>query len=344
MKVLDNLKPKKNNRCILIIGTHNGIFHADEVLACAILFLYYKLFYPNMSVQILRTREKDILAHCDICVDIGGGKYDHHQLGFNKARPNGTKYASAGLVWKDYGRKIIELVLKTHFPDIKCDVDFIFKTFDKNFIVPVDLEDNGQQKEVHCFSFITLFLPLWFNNKPKAFNKQFKKVLEQKLIETINGEDVSGAMYSNNSIKLQSFKAELGKKMGKKVLIHRYHSKKYFKNGVLEIPSQTIDWKEAVFEINSTINEKINFVIFPYPDGGWAAQCVPPSIKEELSQRIPFPAEWAGQTTNLPAISGVSGATRCHNGRFFIRAIDKKSIIQMCSIATNSNNLGVQKP
>lgn len=339
MKVLDTLKPQKN-RCSLVIGTHNGIFHVDDVFACATLCLYYYLLYSNVPIQILRTRKNDLLMQCSICVDIGGGKYDHHQLGFDKKRTNGIKFASAGLVWNDYGRVLIELVLKKHFPDIKCDIDFVFKTFDENFIVPVDQEDNGQQKDLHCFSYITSFLPLWFNNNTRAFDKQFKKVLdvtikvlEQKLIETING-DILGEVYNNNRIKLQSLKSEFGKKMGKKVLIHRYHNR-YFHDGVLEIPSQTIDWKETVLEINSNMSDKVNFVIFPYPDGGWAAQCVPPSIEEELSQRIPFPAEWAGQTSNLSEISGVGGAILCHNYRFFARATDKESIIQMCGIATS---------
>ncbi len=333
-------------RITLIFGTHNFTFHVDDVLACAILCLYFSC----EPTYILRTRDDDLLEKCDICVDIGGGKYDHHQLGFSKTRPDGTKYASAGLVWKDYGKNVIKLVLEKHLPDFKCDIDYVFKAFDENFIIPVDLEDNGQQKEEHCFSYITSFLPLWFNNNSKSFDKQFKKVLkltinvlEMKLIETING-NISGEIYSNSKVKLQSLKAKIGKKIGRKVLIHRYHNR-YFHDGVLEIPSQTIDWKEAVFEINSTADEKINFVIFPYPDGGWASQCVPPSIEEELSQRIPFPAEWAGQTDNLPAISGVPGATRCHNGRFFIRAKDKESIILMCYIATHSvNNPNEKKP
>lgn len=79
---------------VLTIGTHNGIFHADEVLACAILCL----INSNMSVQILRSRDYEMLKHCDICVDIGGGKFDHHQAAFNETRENGIKYASAGLV------------------------------------------------------------------------------------------------------------------------------------------------------------------------------------------------------------------------------------------------------
>ena len=110
----------------------------------------------------------------------------------------------------------------------------------------------------------------------------------------------------------------------------------YFNRGILEIPSQTLFWEEAVIQVNaSTKNNKINFVIFPYPNGGWAAQCVAPSLKKLFDQRIPFPRKWAGETDKLPKITGIEGATFCHNGCFFIRANSKKAIIQMCVLATN---------
>ena len=76
-------------------------------------------------------------------------------------------------------------------------------------------------------------------------------------------------------------------------------------------------------------------MLFPYPDGGYALQCVPPSKEEMKGQRISLPEEWAGETSNLPEISGIPSATFCHNGRFFARANDYGDIIEMCRIATN---------
>ena len=100
----------------------------------------------------------------------------------------------------------------------------------------------------------------------------------------------------------------------------------------MEIPSQTIDWIETVVNLNKTNeNNPVNFVIFPYPNGGWAAQCVPPSLSKKFEQRVSFPKSWAGQTDKLSGISGVTGSTFCHNGCFFARAISKESIINMLS-------------
>lgn len=63
----------------MIISTHNGIFHSDEIIAVA-------LFSATAEVtSIIRSRDMKVLAKADILVDVGGkydGKkfFDHHQL------------------------------------------------------------------------------------------------------------------------------------------------------------------------------------------------------------------------------------------------------------------------
>ena len=95
-----------------------------------------------------------MLNQCDICVDIGDGEFDHHQADFNETRTNGIKYASAGLVWKSFGKQLIKQFWAKYFTEVECNVDSIFNLFDNLFISPVDCEDNGVPAEKHCFSFI----------------------------------------------------------------------------------------------------------------------------------------------------------------------------------------------
>lgn len=317
IKILSSLTTTpKERQNVLAIGTHNGIFHSDEVIACAILCL----INSNMSIHILRSRDNAMLNLCNICVDIGGGKYDHHQAGFNKTRENNIKYASAGLIWKDFGSQLIEKFLAKYFNVTNCNVKDIYKLFDELFISLVDCEDNGVLTKSHCFSFISSFLPLWFDSNTETFNTQFLKVLSITI-----------------QVLEEELKTTIGKVIAKDTIIRNWNNCNCFHNGILEIPSQTIDWLENVININNTAETNlINFVIFPYPNGGWAAQCVPPSLKEKFGQRIAFPKEWAGQTNKLPEISGIVGSTFCHNGCFFARATNKEDIIKMCAIATNS--------
>lgn len=334
IKILTSVTPISDEmRSTFVIGTHGGIFHADEVVATAILCMLHK----NEKVRIVRTRDIDILNECCICVDVGGGEYDHHQKGFNFCRKeDGVMYASAGLIWKKYGEKLICKLLPEYFTEILNNgfelqnvPTEVWRIIDEELISKVDAEDNGINVDEHYFSYISSYLPLWFDVN---FNEQFMKVLkvtismlEQKILNTV-----------------QSCVAEI-------ILNQRWHRRGSmeelvegtctFAENILDISSQTIPWVEKVIEFNKSIftpfikKDSINFVIFPYPTGGWAAQCVPPSLEQKFDKRIPFPSKWAGQTDKLPEISGIDDAIFCHNGCFFVRAESKESVIKMCKLA-----------
>lgn len=102
------------------IGTHNGAFHCDEVMACAML----KLLPKYKDAEIVRTRDSKILDTCDIVVDVGGvydpskHRYDHHQKTFHESvstilpgKKWVTKLSSAGLVYVHFGKEIISQIL-----------------------------------------------------------------------------------------------------------------------------------------------------------------------------------------------------------------------------------------
>lgn len=68
-----------------VIGTHDGIFHADEVFACAALELWLQRYDLNHEVFVIRTRKQELLGSCHAVVDVGGLydpqalRFDHHQ-------------------------------------------------------------------------------------------------------------------------------------------------------------------------------------------------------------------------------------------------------------------------
>lgn len=69
------------------IGTHSGVFHCDEVLACWML----KKLPEYKNSKILRSRDYEILNQCEIVVDVGSEyipekkRFDHHQKSFNES-------------------------------------------------------------------------------------------------------------------------------------------------------------------------------------------------------------------------------------------------------------------
>ena len=139
---------RRLNMANVKIGTHNGAFHCDEVLACSML----KILPEYKDATIIRTRDPEVLKTCDIVVDVGGvfdpstHRYDHHQKTFidsmaslNKGKWV-TKLSSAGLVYAHFGKNIISQVVGTK------DEALVQRIYDKvyeKFMEEIDAVDNG---------------------------------------------------------------------------------------------------------------------------------------------------------------------------------------------------------
>ena len=84
-----------------------GIFHADDVFGVALMQSIYN------DLEIIRTRDEELLKTCDIVSDVGNGKYDHHHVDKIR-RENGIPYCGFGLLWRDFGISYIN----AKFPDL----------------------------------------------------------------------------------------------------------------------------------------------------------------------------------------------------------------------------------
>lgn len=100
--------------------THGGVFHADDVFSTALL----KILNPDIEISRGYSVPQDFKG---IVYDIGGGQYDHHQKD-RRVRANGIPYAAFGLLWEQFGRRLL------------CEEDA--EKFDENFIQQIDLADN----------------------------------------------------------------------------------------------------------------------------------------------------------------------------------------------------------
>lgn len=300
-----------NPECEINIGTHGGGFHPDDTVGTTI----YELANMEKDIFVVRIVDTRQLNGLDLALDIGGGEFDHHMAGFNVRRKSGEKYASAGLMWRRFGEQAIKNVIAEKNIDLNtAEIQQIKEKIDKEVIIPVDQEDNGEKCSNHTFSFIPKFIPAW--TEEPDYDQAFQRV--ERVVAEILKEIIK-----EEAIKIATEK-ELEKRCSN-----------VSDDGILELPLQTMPWKEKVVGYNKKRKTKINFVIFPHPTGGWALQCVPPTMKKEFDQRIPLPKEWAGKTDeDLKKASGIKDAIRCHNGRFFAKAETKQSVIEMCKIAT----------
>lgn len=128
-----------------VVVTHDDKFHADELLAAALII---KLCPEDFVV--LRTRALPTnLSDKDWVVDVGGGPYDHHEK-CRKTYPNGVKKASCG--------KVAEVLLRE---DPKT-----LEKLQRTLLWAVEAQDNGQSLQElglppSKLSFVGTLLPTW---------------------------------------------------------------------------------------------------------------------------------------------------------------------------------------
>lgn len=164
---------------MISIATHDGVFHADEVLATAMFLLS-----TEQNVQMVRSRNKDIYANADLVFDLGldyspeKGRYDHHHEagGVMSQRFGFEDCATAGLVWDWFGPAVVV----KHFqntPSLVEGIDLadIVREVHERFISDIDAIDTGNrrpEKGEYTFSHaVSSFNPTGDGNRDVAFRQ-----------------------------------------------------------------------------------------------------------------------------------------------------------------------------
>ncbi|MBR9701339.1 MYG1 family protein [Candidatus Pacearchaeota archaeon] len=283
------------------VAVHNGNFHADDVLAVAIL----RLLYPK--IKIIRTRDPEKLKEVDFRVDVGGkynpetGDFDHHQSEFTEKRANGIPYASAGLIWRYFGMKLV---------NSKEGFEYI----DEKIIQLIDAEDNGikpySTEIVYVYdlrNILDSFNPNW----------QRKDLDKDKLFE-------EAVLFATNLLKRE---LDLAKGIAKADKIIREIISK--SNGDYIVLDSFAPWKKTVIE-----KSDLKFVISENESNNqWHLHAVP--MKENsFDSRKNFPKKWAGlRGEELIKVTGVKDAIFCHKNLFAAGANSKEGAIKLVELA-----------
>lgn len=311
-----------------VIATHDGPHHCDEV-GFAHLFTYL-----NEDVKILRSRDPQVLKKADLCFDIGGGFYDHHQILPPKVSDR-APYASVGLFWRDFGdlylselsgyKKSETLIKKAH------------KIIDLIIIEKIDALDNGIDvcDFKDCLNLtkeVDLFNPLWnedvssnegFFQAVDHFASIFKKACKIILsaVDTLSMDSFSLEMYKKMLSSLNDSKEILirkqkvkqskseAKKQIQKLLVNRAH-----KN--ILVLDQYYPWKKHLLDLDS--KKEILFVIFPTQTGEFIVHTCPNSKKDnDFRARKDLPTQWAGlKDIELSKLTKIQNCTFCHKSLF----------------------------
>jgi len=135
---------------IMLVITHDGAFHCDEVCAAALLCM------SNFGdFRVIRTRNLNYIEHSrepgSYVIDVGGvydhdnRRYDHHQRGFAETWSDDSSIplSSFGLIYRHYGRKVIEN-MPVDFPKNQEQlIESVYHKFYQQFVVSIDANDNG---------------------------------------------------------------------------------------------------------------------------------------------------------------------------------------------------------
>ena len=285
--------------------THSGTFHADEVMATVFLLNKFgdiKLYRTNNP-----TNDKAFIY------DVGFGEFDHHGIDFDKVRKNGIKYASCGLIWDMYGKDIVS---KLNIGN----VDEISNTIERNLVMDIDRDDNGQtlknEPEVKIQgvpNLIANFNPAW--NETGFEGTCFMEALS--FANTI----------FNNLVKNIVAKEEAKEAVEKAI--------DESKDGIIILDSY-MPWKELVLSSKKEKAKDILYAVFPSKRGGYNIVATPVA-KDSFVIKKPLPSTWAGKEgAELQAISGVKTITFCHKNLFICACKTYDDALKIAEIAVNN--------
>ncbi|MDP4143338.1 MAG: MYG1 family protein [Bacillota bacterium] len=282
------------------MGTHDGRFHADEVMATAILKQIF-------DVELTRTRDSKVLNELDIVYDVGGGEFDHH--GLEKVyRDDEIPFAACGLIWREFGKDVVR------FKEPALDdsgIESILNYVDRVLMEGIDALDNGVRigedgiPLTHISSIISGFNTPWYLEEDE--NQKFNEAVELSevvLVNTINR-------------KLSVIKARDN-------IIKAYESREIPQVLVLD---EFCPWGEALQDIDK--EDEVLFIVYPRKDG-YALQTV--RVRGEDKKKLP--KSWAGKRDEeLAAVTSVPDAVFCHSARFMAVTKSFQGIMKFAKLA-----------
>lgn len=251
------------------IFLHGGVFHADDVLCAAMA----RALNPNVEIiRSFKVPEGYVDAEAEkfgiYVADLGGGRFDHHQADA-RTRENGEKYAACGLLFEVWGKLL--------FPHVSGREAFL-----KSFIIPVERQDNGGQRNPLSEAIKSLN-PAWDSeiSSDTAFERAV--ALMQGILEQEQMND-DAAHRAEEEVKADEARSEASRGDG------------------IVVFSRFRPWQGEL-----TKRDYAKFVVFPSNRGGYNLQVVPSSLTDRTA-RIPLPKDWL---ENKP-----EGCTFVHPGLF----------------------------
>ena len=287
--------------------THCGCFHADEVFATIIVMAILKeVILARVDLEEL----KQVNSIRPIIYDIGGGVFDHHQPGGNGQRENSIKYSSFGLLWRAFGRRVLEQ--KYHCSTKQANI--LWEAIDFEFVQAIDASDNNQISRLGCGfpvmgipSMIASFYPSW--NSDQSEDDAFLEALgfANKIFDNVVTKSIA--------------------KLEAKASIDEAIASSEEKIMVLD---KFLPWKDWLLNSSNPKAKNIEFVVCPSNRiDGYNIMGVPVRPGSRYLKKY-LPEKWAGLSgKELEEASGIEKANYCHPSLFIATAKSFEGAMQM---------------
>lgn len=313
------------------IATHSGTFHADDVFGVGILMGVFP------SHTLIRTRKQELIDAADFAVDVGGswdaatGRFDHHQRGFDGARPAqeldgatkpGVGYASAGLVWSAFGAAYVKARAANagHTLD-DAAVAEIVRSIDNSLVQYLDIVDTGQgDVSPGIFGLSSLIAQL---NTHWLEEQGLDLAAKAALLETRFREAIA--------ITRKFLDHAISKKVAQLRAMDTVRNAPRLLGGrVLHLQEGGMPWTHVV------VHEmpEVMFVIYPDSDGNQYQIKTVPLEAGSFTARMDLPDAWAGlRDAELAAVTGVADSVFCHLNLFIGGARSFEGAVKLAELA-----------
>lgn len=294
--------------------THPAPHHGDETTALAILAIV------EGRVDVLRTRNpkeiEEAATNDAYIIDVGGAydpemcRFDHHQKEFSEMREDGTKYSSAGLIWREYG--VDACVALTGCTLAQAETAAV--AVDKMLIKGIDAVDNGQIDPSRAMSVsqaISILNPNW---DELATDEAFLEACELAYL-----------------VLTRTIKSCVAAEVGKDTVDEAISASKA---GLLLLPQFITGWLERAVTSDDPKAKDILYGVFKNLQGQWNVQALPPTLSERSAQRKPLPEAWRGLSgAALQEVTGIEDAVFCHPCGFICGARSREGAIKLARLA-----------
>lgn len=302
----------------MLIATHDGTFHADETTACAIISYLYDNF------RVIRSRDPETIEKADLVIDVSlrndQKHFDHHSKEFTKCRPNGVRYATAGLMWEKFGIDFLKRIVKKELPfrPDQSVIDSAFDRIDREIMVMVDLVDNGQLTEYSAkVADARTAGEVAVRDRLNGFyqdSPDISYIVSMQNLPGLSREAQDQAFMTTVKILRQILVAAAINAITTESGIAKVI--KAYTGGEILVIRDRLPWTQAVLD-NPKAFEKCLLAVYPDRNSRWRVQSLPVSRALRFSNRLTAPAAWRGlQGEDLDAATGLHNMNFVHRAGF----------------------------